>query len=111
MEGDEIGTVGTAPAIASAVFHATGKRIRDFIGGVRSGVNGTPAFFINGVRHNGSYAYEDLLARGVSLYPENSRRAASDCRSLFWETRQRRCDFRSPPISAKTASIFHLFAL
>jgi protein-disulfide isomerase len=34
----------------------------NFIGGVRSGVNGTPAFFINGLRHNGSYAYEDLLS-------------------------------------------------
>jgi protein-disulfide isomerase len=32
----------------------------DFLGGVRSGVNGTPAFFINGERHDGSYALEDL---------------------------------------------------
>jgi protein-disulfide isomerase len=35
---------------------------RDFLSGVRSGVNGTPAFFINGVRHDGSYAFEDLAA-------------------------------------------------
>jgi protein-disulfide isomerase len=34
----------------------------DFLGGVRSGVNGTPAFFINGERHNGTYALEDLSA-------------------------------------------------
>jgi len=34
----------------------------DFMGGVKSGVNGTPSFFINGKRHNGSFAYEDLLA-------------------------------------------------
>ena len=34
----------------------------DFIGGVRSGVNGTPAFFINGRRHDGSYAYSDLVS-------------------------------------------------
>jgi protein-disulfide isomerase len=34
----------------------------DFIGGVRSGVNGTPAFFINGERHDGTYAFEDLAA-------------------------------------------------
>ncbi|WP_460448764.1 DsbA family protein [Alsobacter sp. SYSU BS001988] len=33
----------------------------DFLGGVRSGVNGTPSFYINGIRHNGSYAYEDLM--------------------------------------------------
>lgn len=34
----------------------------DFMGGVRSGVNGTPGFFINGHFHNGSFEYEDLLA-------------------------------------------------
>jgi protein-disulfide isomerase len=35
---------------------------RDFLGGVRSGVNGTPSFFINGQRHDGSYAFGDLTA-------------------------------------------------
>ena len=34
----------------------------DFLSGVRSGVNGTPCFFINGVRHDGSYAAADLAA-------------------------------------------------
>jgi protein-disulfide isomerase len=34
----------------------------DFLSGVRSGVNGTPAFFINGLRHDGTYAFEDLRA-------------------------------------------------
>ena len=34
---------------------------KDFMGGVRSGVNGTPTFFINGARHNGSSKYEDLM--------------------------------------------------
>jgi protein-disulfide isomerase len=35
------------------------ERVReDFMSGVRSGVNGTPAFFINGVRYDGSW---DLL--------------------------------------------------
>lgn len=34
----------------------------DFIGGVRSGVNGTPTFFVNGIRHNGSFDFEDLAA-------------------------------------------------
>ena len=33
----------------------------DFMSGVESGVNGTPSFFINGVRHNGSFDYESLL--------------------------------------------------
>jgi protein-disulfide isomerase len=53
------------PSTALQEVLATGKyrpKIQsDFMGGVRSGVNGTPAFFINGQRHNGSYAYEDLM--------------------------------------------------
>jgi protein-disulfide isomerase len=32
----------------------------DFIGGVRSGVNGTPTFFINGVRHDGPWDADTL---------------------------------------------------
>lgn len=34
----------------------------DFMSGVRSGVNGTPTFFINGHRHDASFEYEDLVA-------------------------------------------------
>jgi len=33
----------------------------DFTGGVRSGVNGTPTFFINGKRHDASFEYDDLV--------------------------------------------------
>jgi protein-disulfide isomerase len=37
-------------------------RVRaDFSGGVRSGVNGTPTFFINGQRHDGSWEFPELL--------------------------------------------------
>lgn len=32
----------------------------DFIGGVRSGVNGTPTFFIDGQRHNGPFDHDTL---------------------------------------------------
>jgi protein-disulfide isomerase len=43
--------------------HVHAARVReDFMTGVRSGVNGTPTFFINGVRHDGSYEVEALLA-------------------------------------------------
>ncbi len=34
----------------------------DIEGGERSGVQGTPTFFINGVKYNGSYELPDLLA-------------------------------------------------
>jgi protein-disulfide isomerase len=34
----------------------------DFLSGVRSGVNGTPSFYINGARHDDSYDIETLLA-------------------------------------------------
>ena len=33
----------------------------DFMGGVHSGVNGTPTFFINGRRHDDSYEHAVLL--------------------------------------------------
>jgi protein-disulfide isomerase len=33
----------------------------DFLSGVRSGVNGTPTFYINGASHDGSYELEPLL--------------------------------------------------
>jgi protein-disulfide isomerase len=42
---------------------AYADRIRhDFIGGVRSGVNGTPTFYINGFRHDGGYSLPELLS-------------------------------------------------
>ena len=33
----------------------------DFMSGVRSGVNGTPTFYINGARHDDSYDQETLF--------------------------------------------------
>jgi protein-disulfide isomerase len=43
--------------------HVHSHRVReDFLSGVRSGVNGTPTFFINEVRHDESYTLETLLA-------------------------------------------------
>ena len=38
------------------------ERVRtDFSSGVRSGVNGTPTFFVNGMRHDGRFDYETLV--------------------------------------------------
>jgi protein-disulfide isomerase len=43
--------------------HAHAARVRqDFSSGVKSGVNGTPTFFINGVRHEGPWDEESLIA-------------------------------------------------
>jgi len=42
--------------------HVYADRIReDFLSGVRSGVNGTPTFYINEVRYDGSFDLETLL--------------------------------------------------
>jgi len=47
--------------------HVHADRVRqDFMSGVRSGVNGTPSFFINGRRHDGSYDLRTLLAAIVA---------------------------------------------
>ena len=43
--------------------HVHAPRVHeDFMSGVRSGVNGTPTFYINGSRHDDSYDAETLLA-------------------------------------------------
>jgi protein-disulfide isomerase len=51
--------------------HVHADRAReDFLSGVRSGVAGTPTFYINGVRHDGSYDLPVLLTalqRAASL--------------------------------------------
>jgi protein-disulfide isomerase len=50
--------------------HVHTNRVReDFLSGVRSGVNGTPTFFINGVRHDDSYELEALLAAIEAAMP------------------------------------------
>ena len=51
--------VAARDALASGTF--VPKVQRDFSGGLRSGVNGTPTFFINGVRHDASFDYGTLL--------------------------------------------------
>ena len=42
--------------------HVFARRVReDFMSGVRSGVNGTPTFFLNGRRHDEPWDFETLL--------------------------------------------------
>ena len=47
----------------------------DFTGGVRSGVNGTPTFFINGKRHDASFEYEALVEAIDEALAHGSRAA------------------------------------
>jgi protein-disulfide isomerase len=47
---------------ADMARHAYAERVReDFMGGVRSGVNGTPTFYVNGARHDDAYDVETLV--------------------------------------------------
>jgi protein-disulfide isomerase len=43
--------------------HEYAEKIQlDFLGGVRSGVNGTPTFFIGNQRHDGDFEFDTLVA-------------------------------------------------
>ena len=48
--------------IAGVTVAALARVREDFMSGVRSGVNGTPSFYINAARHDDSYDIETLLA-------------------------------------------------
>lgn len=42
--------------------HVYAEKVReDFLSGIRSGVNGTPTFFVNGIRYDGPWDEESLL--------------------------------------------------
>jgi protein-disulfide isomerase len=57
----ELGLVPAALRSALKEHQFAGKVKEDFLGGVKSGVNGTPTFFINGKRHDGPFEFEDLV--------------------------------------------------
>jgi protein-disulfide isomerase len=63
-----------ADAVAIALAnHTYEPNVRaDFMSGARSGVSGTPTFFINGVRYDGDYEL-DALARAVQKAARSSR--------------------------------------
>ncbi len=65
----DLSPVELQTALAQQTYRA---RVRaDFAGGVHSGVNGTPTFFINGHRHDGTYDYESLseaIEHAVTLH-------------------------------------------
>lgn len=69
-ELDELHLVGFAEALGLDVDRFvrdlqagtySARVYEDFMSGLRSGVNGTPTFFINGYRHDGSWQTDALL--------------------------------------------------
>jgi protein-disulfide isomerase len=69
LEDEDLARYATALGLDETRFiremsaHLHAERVRgDFRSGVRSGVNGTPTFFINGVRHDGPFDLRSLLA-------------------------------------------------
>jgi protein-disulfide isomerase len=64
--GEELGLPETAMRNALEAGQFRNKVRSDFMGGVRSGVNGTPAIFTNGVRHDGPYDYASLVG-GIQM--------------------------------------------
>jgi protein-disulfide isomerase len=53
----------------------------DFLSGVRSGVNGTPTFFVNGRRHDGPWDAETLgqaIVMAANWRPPHGHRHAHD---------------------------------
>jgi len=68
LEDDDLTRYAGELGLDTAAFeremaaHAHAGRVReDFTSGVRGGVNGTPTFFINGVRHDDAYDLDTLL--------------------------------------------------
>ncbi len=59
---EELGLDGGRVARELAARTYKGRVRDDFMSGVRSGVNGTPTFFINGVRHDQPWDEEGLTA-------------------------------------------------
>jgi protein-disulfide isomerase len=60
--GEELGLSPEAMRSALETGHYRDRVRSDVSGGIRSGVNGTPTFFINGVRHDGAYDFESMAA-------------------------------------------------
>jgi protein-disulfide isomerase len=69
--------LGIAPewAASALLSHTFAERVReDFMSGVRSGVNGTPTFFVNGIRHDAPWDEPTLFDALQSAAMESARR-------------------------------------
>jgi protein-disulfide isomerase len=64
--GEELGLSEPAMRNALETGQFRNKVRSNFMGGIRSGMNGTRTFFINGVRHDGAYDYASLVS-GIQM--------------------------------------------
>jgi protein-disulfide isomerase len=69
----ELGLPETALRNALETGQYRNKVRSDFMGGIRCGVNGTPAFFSNGVRHDGAYDYASLVSGTQMRFAPDTR--------------------------------------
>jgi protein-disulfide isomerase len=68
-------TVRLARELLTGVY---AKRVRaDFRSGVRSGVNGTPTFFLNGLRYDGDWGDEESFVGDLEYAAERSTEGAA----------------------------------
>ena len=72
LDSDRFARDRTSPEVETRIE-------RDLASGERSGVPGTPTFYVNGIRHDGGYDLESLrsaiLARGDGRHTAHSRHA------------------------------------
>ncbi len=69
--GNQLGLDPVALADALDTGRFTEHVRADFTSGVRSGVNGTPTFFINGQRHDGPFDYQALVGAITAALAES----------------------------------------
>ncbi|WP_027344590.1 DsbA family protein [Hamadaea tsunoensis] len=68
LDPDSLAAAAAALDPSGSMAQAMDRRVHadrirhDFLGGVRSGVNGTPTFFVDGRRHDDDYALATLTA-------------------------------------------------
>jgi protein-disulfide isomerase len=61
--------------------HIHANRVReDFMSGIRSGVNGTPTFYINGIRYDDSWDEKTVLAAIKQTFANSERRQPKEKR-------------------------------
>ncbi len=63
--GGSLGVDETALADDLVTGSMANRVNRDFRSGIRSGVNGTPTFFVNGLRYDGDWSDPDIFAENL----------------------------------------------